>query len=298
MSARAILLTGASSGMGRLIAKTMAAQGHRVFAGMRDLHGRNAPNAAELANAGGARAITPVELDVTDGESVRRCVASVLADGGGIDVLVNCAGIMWVGTTEAFSTEQFETVLQTNVVGPFRLCKAVLPAMRAAGHGLIISVTSTCGRIVPPNFGIYCASKYAMEALAESIAYETADLGIDSVIVEPGAFDTGLLAAQVDPRDSHIVAEYGAMGGFDGRLSAFTRAAMKDNPAEYDPQIVADAVAELIAMPRGARPLRRPVGRVGAVPELNRHFAKAQAAFLSGVGLGHLAAPASEVEHG
>lgn len=290
MTRQTILLTGASSGMGKLIAKTMAAQGHRVFAGMRNMDGRNAPSATELAGFDSEAPITPVELDVTDEASVQRCVATVLADVGKVDVLINCAGIMWVGTSEAFSTEQFETVLQTNVIGPFRLCKAVLPGMRAAGEGLIISVTSTCGRLIPPNFGIYCASKYAMEALAESIAYETADLGIDSVIVEPGAFDTGLLAAQVDPRDTHIVAEYGPMGQFDRELSAFTKAAMKEQPAEYDPQIVADAVAELIAMPKGTRPLRRPVGRVGDVPEFNRQFAKLQGEFLTSVGLGHLAA--------
>lgn len=297
MTAKTIVLTGASSGMGELIARTMATHGHRVFAGMRNIDTRNADHAAELASFDCDHPITPIDLDVTDGQSVDRAIASVLSDAGAIDVLINCAGIMWVGTTEAFSTEQFETILQTNVIGPFRLCKAALPSMRGAKEGLIITVTSTCGRLIPPNFGIYCASKYAMEALAESIAYETADLGIDSVILEPGAFDTGLLAAGVAPRDSHIVAEYGAMGEFDKKLSQFTQAAMKEQPAEYDPQIVADAVAALIAMPKGTRPLRQPVGRTGDVADLNRQFARVQDQFLGSVGLGHLATGIREQEN-
>ena len=285
---KTVLLTGASSGMGQLIAQTLASQGHRVFAGMRNLKTSNAPKADALAGFAAPHAIVPVELDVTNDASVQDCVAAVLAKASTIDVLINCAGIMWTGTTEAFSTEQFEATLQTNVVGPFRLYKAALPSMRAAGEGLLITVTSTCGRIIPPNFGIYAASKFALEALAEAIAYETADLGIQSVILEPGAFDTNLLGNQVEPKEQDIVAQYGAMGLFDKNLSRVTIAAMKENPATFDPQIVADTVAEIIAMPKRARPLRRPVGRTGEVAAINHHIAKAQGNFLQAVGLGHL----------
>lgn len=289
MSGKTILLTGASSGMGRLIAETLAKQGHQVFAGMRNLTGRNAPRAMELAAIEAPVAITPVDLDVIDDASVQRCVADVLGRAGQIDVLINCAGVMWVGTTEAFAVDQFEALMQTNVMGPFRLYKAVLPGMRARNDGLLITVTSTCGRIIPPNFGIYAASKFGLEALAESIAYETSDLGIRSIILEPGAFNTGLMGNQVDPRGADVVAEYGEMGQFDRRLSKATAETMQSQPDLYDPQIVADAVAAAIAAPKGSLPLRQPLGRAGAVPELNRQIATAQAGFLSAVGLGHLA---------
>ncbi len=280
-----IFLTGASNGMGKLIALTLAGQGHVVFAGMRELKGRNAPQAQELAAHRAAVPITPVDIDVTDDASVARCAATVLEQAGGVDVLINCAGIMWLGTTEAFSSEQFERTLQTNVVGPFRLFRAILPAMRAAEDGLLITVTSLLGRIVLPNFGIYCASKFATEAMAEAISYETAGFGIDSVIVEPGSFDTGLLAAQNDPANAQVVAAYGSMSQFHNILSAGLLEAKAQNPAAYDPQIVANLVSDLIAMPKGTRPLRCPVGQVGVVPELNRRAGELQAQFISQLGL-------------
>src|SRR5690606_1614227 len=104
---------------------------------------------------------------------------------GKIDVLINCAGAMPTGITEAFGVDQLERVLQTNIVGPFRMMKAVLPHMRRAGSGLLINVTSIGGRLTLPGFGLYAASKWGLEGLAESIGYEVSKLGIDSVILEP-----------------------------------------------------------------------------------------------------------------
>jgi NAD(P)-dependent dehydrogenase (short-subunit alcohol dehydrogenase family) len=284
-----IFITGASSGMGRVAALSLAAAGHRVFAGMREVLGRNAPRAAELAAAPADHAIVPVEIDVTDDGSVARAVDAVLAQAGQIDVLVNCAGIMWTGTTEAFSVGQFERLLQTNLLGPFRLFKAVLPGMRQRRDGLLITVTSVAGRIVPPNFGIYAASKFGLEALAEAISYETADLGIRSLILEPGPFDTGLMSNQLPPDDEGIVAQYGPIADFDRNLTETTLVAMKSTPALFDPRIVAAAIAEAVDRPDCLRHLRQPLGRTGFVSRMNADVARAQAGFLGGLGLGHLA---------
>lgn len=289
MPVRNILLTGASSGFGRAIAARLAADGHRVFAGMRDIEGRNAGAAHELSAIPAACAIVPVALDVTDDASVAQAVGDVLDRADHVDVLINCAGVMWTGTTEAFSIAQFERLLQTNVLGPFRLLRAVLPGMRARGAGLLVTVTSTCGRFVPPNFGIYAASKFALEALAESIAYETADLGIRSLIIEPGAFDTGLMGNQMPPAGRDVVAAYGEIGQFDRVLAERTRDAMRRQPELHDPQLVADVVARAVAAGASPSGLRQPVGRTGDVPSINAHLAAAQATFLANLGLAHLA---------
>src|SRR5215472_14649197 len=133
---RTILITGTSSGFGREIAERLARDGYRVFAAMRDITGRNRSHAGALRS----QKIGVVELDVTDGGSVDRAIASILAEAGQIDVLVNNAGIASVGVTEAFTADQAKAIFETNVIGLLRVTRAELPSMRRKREGLIINM--------------------------------------------------------------------------------------------------------------------------------------------------------------
>ena len=144
---RTILITGTSSGFGRETAERLARDGYRVFAAMRDIAGRNRSHADALRS----QKIGVVELDVTDDGSIDRAVASILAEGGKISVLVNNAGIASVGVTEAFTADQAKAIFDTNVIGLLRVTRAVLPSMRREREGLIINMGSVLGRVTFPS---------------------------------------------------------------------------------------------------------------------------------------------------
>jgi NAD(P)-dependent dehydrogenase (short-subunit alcohol dehydrogenase family) len=187
---RTILITGASSGIGRATARRFAARGWRVFASMRR------PDAADELRAEardkGWSLETPV-LDVTRPEEVDAAVTGLLAaTGGRLDVLVNNAGYYAYGALEDTSSDELRAQLETNVLGAHRVTRAVLPAMRAAGRGRIVFVGSLSGLIVLPMVGPYHASKWAIEALAEALRYEVRPFGVEVVLVEPGAYQTAL----------------------------------------------------------------------------------------------------------
>lgn len=178
-----VLITGSNSGIGRATAELLAAKGYRVIATMRD-------SEKGLALAGAARAngwdLRTVELDVRSDASV----GSALREAGDIDVLVNNAGFEVWGPLEEMSVEDLKDQFETNVYGPFRLITGVLPGMRARGKGVIVNVTSVAGRVSAPLNGLYAASKYALEALSETLKYETGHFGIRVHIVEPGGVET------------------------------------------------------------------------------------------------------------
>lgn len=279
-----VLVTGASSGFGKVIAVTLAEEGYRVFAGMRELHGRNAGVARDLGEVGARHPIAPVEIDVTSDSSVSFAVGSVLDAACRIDVSINSAGVMWLGNTEAFSVAQFESLLQTNLVGSLRLFKAVLPGMRERRDGLLITISSVVARIVPPGFGIYAASKMGLEGLAEALGYEVSGLGIDSVIIEPGSFpDTNLRASQRDPADREVVAAYGEFGRFREHIQERAKAAAGTTPMRSD--VVAQLVLDVIRTPKGRRPVRTTVGGDFGVQELNETAQHHQRRFLDALGL-------------
>jgi NAD(P)-dependent dehydrogenase (short-subunit alcohol dehydrogenase family) len=249
---KAVLVTGSSSGFGDLIARTLARQGHHVFASMRDIQDRNREPAAELAQWAQREgvAIEVIELDVLDDKSVAEAVERAEASAGRIDVVVNNAGAGAVGPIEAFSIEQIQALFDLNALGPMRVNKAVLPLMRRRRSGLIIHVTSTLGRILPRSGGLYPATKWAVEGLAESLRYQVEPFGIDIVILEPGSFPTPAMGKAMVASDAGVTAEYAAAGG---RRPSPTPAPDYRPP---DPQVVADDVARIIAMPSGSRPLR------------------------------------------
>jgi len=189
-----ILVTGASTGIGHLTARALAAAGHTVYASMRDIAGRNAPRVRELrdwsfANGHDLRA---VELDVLSQSSVDLAVQTIAGEQGGLDVVVHNAGHLVVGPTEAFTPEEIVKVFDTNVLGTQRVNKAALPVMRAQQSGLLLWVSSTTTRGgFPPFLGPYAAAKAAMDSLAITLSYEVARFGIETSIVVPGAFTQG-----------------------------------------------------------------------------------------------------------
>jgi len=165
---KVVVVTGASGGFGRLIVETLARNGYRVFATMRDVRTRNARAAAEieaLAQREGL-ALDVLEIDVTDEESTLRGIDAVIARHGRIDVLVNNAGSLIVDLAETVTTGQAQRLFDTNFFGVLRMNRAALPQMKRQGNGLLLHVSSGAGRLAIPALGVYCASKFALEALA------------------------------------------------------------------------------------------------------------------------------------
>ena len=187
-----VLITGSSTGFGRLTAETLAREGYAVYATMRDVKGRNARNAAEIQALAKKESLSleVFELDVTDDTSVDLAIGNIVDEVGRIDIAINNAGYGMLGLAEAVTIEQAQKIMDTNFLGCVRVNRAVLPTMRRRGSGLLMHISSGAGRVVIPAMSLYCASKFAMEALAESYRYELAGQGIDSVVVEPGAYQT------------------------------------------------------------------------------------------------------------
>jgi NAD(P)-dependent dehydrogenase (short-subunit alcohol dehydrogenase family) len=258
---RTALITGCSSGFGSLTARTLAAAGHHVFAGMRDVSGRNAGHARQLqdwAASLGLR-LDVVDIDVTSSPSVESAVKGVLDRTERVDVLVNNAGRGAVGPLEAFTESQVEALFDLNVFGPMRVNRAVLPSMRRQRSGLIVHVSSTIGRVLPGVGGLYAATKWALEGLAESLRYEVHAFGIEAAILEPGAFPSPAMSKAMAAAREDIAREYAAASA---RVDPPMDQVPTDDYRLPDPQDVAAAVKHLIDLPAGERPLRTVVGPI------------------------------------
>ena len=276
-----ILITGASSGFGRDIAETLAAQGHRVFAGVREIGGRNAEVSAQLK----AKGATPVGLDVTEDASVDAAVRQVLgASGGQLDVLVNNAGIASAGVSESFTPDQVRDLFEVNVFGVQRLLRAALPTFRKQGSGLVITIGSILGRVTFPFFGLYGASKFALEGMIDSSAYELSQFGVEFVLVQPSAYPTNMYASVQRPADAGRAGEYGEIGAIPGKMFE-TFMGMFNGPNAPNPHDVAEAVAKLMATPAGERPDRVVVGTAFGADAANAAFAPIQQQVVEGLGL-------------
>lgn len=252
-----VLITGASSGFGYEMAHRLAAQGHRVMATMRDVTGRNAKARAELIAAadGASGSIDVLEMEVTDDGSVQAGVETALARAGWLDVVVNNAGIFSLGVTEAFTPADFARVFDVNVNGVVRVNRAVLPSMRARGSGLLVHISSAAGRATVPGAAPYCASKYALEALADAYRFELQPWGIQSILIEPGIYRTPIIDHPVPPSDAARLATYGPHGAYVETVKAVFAGAMAD-PANPGATEVGDAIVRLIAMAPAERPFR------------------------------------------
>jgi NAD(P)-dependent dehydrogenase (short-subunit alcohol dehydrogenase family) len=273
---RTIVITGASSGFGAAAVRAFADRGDRVWGTMRDTAGRNAAKKAELE--GYSPRITIAEMDVTSDASVADGFAAILTHGT-IDILINNAGIMYIGMTEAYSVAQAAKQMDTNYFGAIRAMQAVLPSMRAAGRGLIINTSSLAGRVSVPFFGTYCATKHALEAYSQSLRYEVPPFGIDVALVEPGPFPSNLLAAGKPPARADVLASYGDLGQVPSAMIAGFAQMLASDQAP-DPQLVVDAYLSLADGAPGKRPTRTVVGITWGVDEVNAFTQPRQDALL------------------
>jgi NAD(P)-dependent dehydrogenase (short-subunit alcohol dehydrogenase family) len=281
-SKQVVLITGSSTGFGRLFVDTLARKGHTVFATMRDPGGRNAKNASEIRTLAekDSLPIYVLELDVTDDASVERAVDAAVAKASRIDVAINNAGYYLSGLEEAVTTEQARRLMDTNFLGPVRVNRAVLPHMRRQRSGVLMHISSGAGRVILPSAGFYCASKFALEALAEAYSYELASQGIESVIVEPGAYETPVFGNTVTAADQARTTTYGALQ----QMPAKVNAALSSSAGNA--QEVADAVLRIIETPAGEKQLRYFVSpRKFGVDEINALSKQVQATVLEAFGL-------------
>jgi len=252
-----VLITGASTGFGRAAAETLARRGYTVFATMRDSSGRNAAKNEALQSLASRErwALTVLDLDVTDDASVDHAVQHALGRAGHIDVVINNAGVAALGLTEAYTITQFQQLFDVNLFGAVRVNRAVLPGMRSRRSGLLIHVSSAAGRIVPPCMAVYCASKFALEAVADAYRFELSPFGVDSVVVEPGIHRTPILEKFLAPADQARVVDYGSVAEYAGRVKSVFDAA-NSAPETPGPDDVVEAFVRLIETPAGQRPFR------------------------------------------
>jgi len=185
-----VLITGTSTGFGRVITEVLAEKGWRVFATMRDLSRKQALEGA-LAEAGLSDHVTFLQLDVTDPASIAAAVESVLAKTGNtLDAVVHNAGVAAAGVLEDLPDAEIRRVMETNFFGVLGLTRPLLPVFRAQEHGRIVLISSQAAFAGQPGNSIYCASKWALEGWAESLAYEVDPFGIDVILIEPGPYRT------------------------------------------------------------------------------------------------------------
>lgn len=258
--AQTILVTGSNSGFGRLTVETLARQGYTVFAGMRAVASKNAPAATELRALAEKHqlALRIVEIDITNDASVEQAITTTIAATGRLDVVVNNAGIVFEGPLEAFTIDQAQQQFDTNIFGALRVNRAALPQMRRQGSGLLLQIGSVAGRLALPFFGLYGATKFALESITESYRYELAPFGIDAAIIEPGTYPTPINAKSQAAADGERATLYKTAS--DTFMTPFFQELNTATPP--NPQDVADAVARIIAQPAGERPLHTVVAPV------------------------------------
>ena len=286
----AVVITGSSSGFGRLFAEKFARNGYSVFATMRGVNGKNAKAAENLWSfaAQNALPIEVMEMDVTDEASVNACVAGVVSKAGRIDVLINNAGFAYVDLMETITIEQAKRIFDTNVFGVQRTMRAVLPQMHKQESGLVMQISSGAGRVVFPSFGIYNATKFALEAMTEAYRYELAECGIDCVSLEPGAYKTEIFGKIDRGDDSSRLASYKDMAAVPEKMSNMVAT------IAGDPNQVADAALEIAQTPFGKRQLRYRIGSGGpGVVEINKLTEQVQEQVLQAFGLTKLTKQAS-----
>jgi NAD(P)-dependent dehydrogenase (short-subunit alcohol dehydrogenase family) len=188
---RSVVVTGANSGIGLATAVELAAHGYDVIGTV-----RSDEKGAVLVSAAAARdaVVRYVVCDVADAESTEAAFAEVSAmtAADGLWAVVNNAGYGFAGPVEEVGDDAAREIFETNVLGPMRICRLVLPGMRERGTGRIVNISSIAGRVVTPLTGWYCASKHALEALSDALRQEVGGFGIRVILVEPGGFGTGI----------------------------------------------------------------------------------------------------------
>jgi NAD(P)-dependent dehydrogenase (short-subunit alcohol dehydrogenase family) len=239
---RVVLVTGASSGIGRACAELLAGRGYRVYGASRR------PAASSLVES--------ISMDIRDDASARDAVAGVMAREGRIDILVNSAGIAIAGAVEDTSIEEARDQFDVNFHGVLRMCRAVLPGMREQRAGCIVNIGSIGGLVAIPYQGLYSASKFALEGLSESLRMEVSRFGVNVVLIEPGDHRTGLTA------NRRRTAESGSNPAYRDRFLRAAERMAADEQNGPEPEAVARLLLRVV---KKARPRLRYA--TGPVPE-------------------------------
>jgi NAD(P)-dependent dehydrogenase (short-subunit alcohol dehydrogenase family) len=245
-----VLITGTSTGIGHVTTEVLAARGWRVFATMRDLTREDSLEGA-LENASLRDRVTICQLDMSDADSIHGAVASILAQTEVIDAVVHNAGVAVAGALEDMPQSEIRRVMETNFFGVLELTRALLPTFRAQKHGRIVIVSSQAGFAGQPANSIYCASKWALEGWAESIAYELDAFGIHVILVEPGPYKTQIWRST--PRLAPVGSAY-----LPWLRQVFHGADQHEARRARDPVEVAITIADALESPRPR--FRYPVG--------------------------------------
>jgi NAD(P)-dependent dehydrogenase (short-subunit alcohol dehydrogenase family) len=244
-----VLITGVSSGIGRVAAERLAQRGYRVFGTVRT-----------VARAQPIPGVELVEMDVRDEASVRRGVQSVVDQAKRIDVLVNNAGVSMIGAVEETSLAEAAALFDTNVLGILRTARAVLPHMRQQGSGRIVNISSVVGFLPAPYMGIYAASKHAVEGLSESLDHEVRQFGIRVVLVEPAFTKTNL--------DANSPTAAALIPAYESERGRVAQAIGKSIAGAPEPDAVVDTIVEAAF---GAWRMRRPPkGQASLLSKLRR----------------------------
>jgi NAD(P)-dependent dehydrogenase (short-subunit alcohol dehydrogenase family) len=252
---RVWLITGASSGFGRALAEAALSRGDRVVAAAR--------RTDALADLASSERVHVVALDVTDAAQRAAAVSESLERFGRIDVLVNNAGRTQVGAIEETTDEELRALFDLHFFAPAALTRAVLPHMRERGGGAIVQMSSVGGQVTAPGFGAYCATKFALEAFTETLRDEVAGFGIRTLIVEPGAFRTGLFRPGA-AYESAAMPEYAETVGP-------TRAYVRDNDGAQPGDPAKAAAAIIIALDADEPPTRLVLG-ADAIANIEAHL--------------------------
>lgn len=278
LEGKRILITGCSSGFGNLSALHFARQGARVVATMRNTPRPEAEELLDTARSEGLD-LAVMRMDVLQQNEIDDVVNAIEMNGG-LDVLVNNAGIGITGPVEVQDEEAIKLQFDTNVMGYHRAARSFLPMMREAGAGQIFFISSQLGRVIAPGAGHYCATKFAVEAMAEQLAYELVPHNIDVTIIQPGGYPTEIWqnrniynAALKERAAQRHKAGYPEMVAAMGNEDGSGRSA--------DPMDIPNAIHRIIAMPPGTRPLREAV-HPGNKPQLaiNKVSAETQVGWL------------------
>jgi NADP-dependent 3-hydroxy acid dehydrogenase YdfG len=266
-AAKAVLITGCSSGIGEATALRLVKRGWTVYASARR------PETIEHLAEAGCRTLA---LDVTDEQSMRTAVETVVSEQGAVGVLVNNAGYSQSGAVEQVSLEAVRRQFETNVFGLIAMTQLVLPGMRSQHWGKVVNIGSMGGRMTFPGGGLYHATKYAVEALSDALRFEVRGFGVDVVLIEPGLIvtkfaETAVAAAPVSSSDgagsagAAVATEEGAAeeayGPFEAKVAALTTG-VYEGPMRYlggGPEVVAKAIERAVKR-------RRPPARMLVTP--------------------------------
>jgi NAD(P)-dependent dehydrogenase (short-subunit alcohol dehydrogenase family) len=288
---RVVIVTGAGTGIGKLSALALAKAGHIVYATMRDIEGRNKPRADALRSLAAEQDLQlyPLELDVLSQASADAAAATVVREQGRIDVVMQNAGHLVVGPSEAFTPEEMMKVFDSNLFGAQRVNRAVLPYLRKQESGLVLWISSTTTKGgFPPFTGPYGAAKAAMDSLAVTPSYELARFGVETSIVVPGALTSGTdhFPSAGKPGDAATTAAYSRYDGVMDRIGEHLTAL---TPAHADPQAVADEIVRIVGLPAGIRPMRSVIDFVGdGAAEVLEVSERVRIEFAKRIGMGDL----------